>query len=177
MMTMRMNRTIVAALVLLLLQTAVIPWAIPSAWSDRLLPHLPFVMTMFVAAFAGRHRAFLFGLGFGLLEDTLSYGHMIGAYAFGMALLGYLVGLLAEQRTTRTLAFTLLMIGLGSGLLDLLVYFVYKLFLLTHLSVAYVVYWQVVPTLLLQTFAGLALYLPVRRWFIKTAAPKEEAAA
>ncbi|WP_221469494.1 rod shape-determining protein MreD [Cohnella nanjingensis] len=173
-----MNRTIVVTLALLLLQTAVIPWLIPSAWSDRLLPHLPFVMTVFVAMFAGRHRGFLFGLGFGLLEDTLSYGHMIGAYAFGMALFGYLIGLAAEQRSSRTLALLLVTVGIGSGLLDLLVYFIYKLFLLTHLPIAYVVYWQVVPTLLLQTFAGLLLYLPVRRWFVKNvAAAKEEANA
>ncbi|MDG0813705.1 hypothetical protein [Cohnella rhizosphaerae] len=54
----RMNRAIVATLVLLLIQTSVLPWLVPAAWSGRLLLHLPFVMTVFVALLGGRHRAF-----------------------------------------------------------------------------------------------------------------------
>lgn len=171
----RMNRAIVATLILLLIQTSVLPWLVPSAWSGRLLLHLPFVMTVFVALLGGRHRAFLFGLGFGLLEDMLFYGHMIGAYAFGMALFGYLIGL-AFERKLNTLAFVLLLTGVGSGLLDMLVYFVYKLFSLTHLSASFVFYWQVLPTLLLHMLVALALYLPSRRYLVRQVVSQSEAA-
>lgn len=169
----RINRAIVAALILLLVQSSVVPWLVPSVWSGRLLVHLPFIMTIFVALLGGRHRAFLFGLGFGLLEDLLFYGHMIGAYAFGMALLGYLFGLAFERRLN-TLAYVLLLTGIGSGLLDMLVYFIYKLFSLTHLGVAFVFYWQVLPTLLLHMLIALALYVPARRFLVKHIATTTE---
>lgn len=171
----RINRAIVAALLLLLIQTAVVPWLIPSAWSGRLLLHFSFVMTVFVALLGGRHRAFLFGLGFGLLEDMLFYGHMIGPYAFGMALIGYLIGL-AFDRRMNTLAFVLLLTGVGSGLLDMLVYFIYKLFSLTHLGASFVFYWQVLPTLLLHMLVALALYLPSRRFLVRHIASRTEEA-
>ncbi|CAI6082358.1 rod shape-determining protein MreD [Cohnella sp. JJ-181] len=171
----RINRAIVATLILLLIQTSVLPWLVPSAWSGRLLLHLPFVMTVFVALLGGRHRAFLFGLGFGWLEDTLFYGHMIGPYAFGMALIGYLIGL-AFDRRLNTLAFVLLLAGVGSGLLDMLAYFIYKLFSLTHLSASFVFYWQVLPTLLLHMLAVLALYLPARRFLVRQIASQSEEA-
>lgn len=172
---LRMNRAVVAALILLLIQTSVVPWLIPTAWGGRLLLHLPFIMTIFVALLGGRHRAFLFGLGFGLLEDLLFYGHMIGAYAFGMALLGYLIGLAFERRLN-TLAYVLLLTGIGSGLLDMLAYFIYKLFSLTHLGAAFVFYWQVLPTLLLHMLVALALYLPARRFLVKHIASAAEEA-
>lgn len=165
---MRMNRTILATILLLIVQTSIIPWLIPDAWSDRLLPNLPFVMTVFVALFAGRYRAFLFGLGFGLLEDVLFYGHLMGSYGFGMALLGYLIGLVAERRS-RTLAETALATGIGSGILNSMIYCVYKLFQMTDLTYGFAAYWQIVPTLLLDLMISLLIYVPVRRWLMKSA--------
>jgi rod shape-determining protein MreD len=166
-MTIRMNRTIAATLLLVVLETCVVPWLIPPAWSDRLFPHLAFIMTVYVAVFGGRHRAFFFGLGFGLLQDELFYGHMIGAYSFGMALLGYLCGLVMK-RSRVSLAAVIVMAGIGSGVLDTMVYWIYELFSLAGVSFGYAVYNQVLPTLLLQAFLALLLYLPVRRWLVRT---------
>jgi len=165
---MRMNRTIVSTILLLLIQTSVLPWIIPYEWHDRLLPNLPFLMTVYVALFSGRHRGFLFGLCFGLLEDSLFYGHLLGAYGFGMGLLGYLIGLSAERRP-RLLGSTMLAIGFGSFALDSIVFWVYKLFQVTELTYGFALYWEIVPTLLLQLILALLLYMPVRRWLLKSA--------
>jgi rod shape-determining protein MreD len=162
----RINGVILLGLVLILLENGVIPWLVPSSWSDRLLPHLNFILTMFVAGFAGRHYAFLFGLGFGLLQDLLSYGFLIGPYGFGMALIGYFAGLLAEYKSYSIGIFAWAVVVFGA-LLDSIVYFIYKLFRLTDLEFAYVFYWQVAPTALLQLLIALMMYVPVRRLLIK----------
>jgi rod shape-determining protein MreD len=157
---------IVWTIVLMLAETAIVPWLVPSGWSERLLPHFAFIMTMFAAFFGGRHKAFAFGLGFGLLQDSLNYGHLLGAYGFGMGLIGYLAGLVSEHRKM-TIPYLIGMMALGGGLLDSLVFFAYKMFRLTHLTYGYVFYWQIAPTLLLQLFVALALYSPVRRFLVK----------
>lgn len=165
-MNMRINWVILCALVLLVVENSIIPWLVPPEWSERLLPHLCFIMTLFVAGFAGRHVAFFFGLGFGLFQDLLSYGHLIGPYGFGMGLIGYLAGLLSERRNF-TIGFFVWVV-LGSGiLLDSIVYSIYKLFLITDLQFSYVFYWQVAPTALLQLLIALLLHVPVRRFLVK----------
>ncbi|WP_256758183.1 rod shape-determining protein MreD [Cohnella sp. WQ 127256] len=163
---MRINWVILCALVLLVIENAVVPWIIPSAWSERLLPHLCFIVTLFVATFAGRHPAFLFGLGFGLLQDLLSYGHLIGPYGFGMGLIGYLAGLASERKST-TIGFFIGTVIISGLLLDSIIYFIYKLFLITDLQYTYVFYWQVAPTALLQLLIALLMYVPVRRFLVK----------
>ncbi|RUS47653.1 rod shape-determining protein MreD [Cohnella sp. AR92] len=173
---MRMNRTILLTILLLIIQTAILPWLIPSAWSDRLLPHMPFVMTVFVALFGGRYKAFFFGLGFGLAEDILFYGELLGTYGFALALVGYLIGL-AGERKNHLLSFMLLAVGVGSVVMDTIVYFVYKLFQLTSLTYAFALYWQIVPTLLLHVGFALLLYLPVRKWLAKAGAGEESSAS
>jgi rod shape-determining protein MreD len=172
---MRMNRTILITLLLLLVQTSILPWLIPSGWSDRLLPHLPFVMTVFVALLGGRYKAFFFGLGFGLLEDILFYGELLGTYGFSLALIGYLIGLVGERKS-HLLSFMLLAIGLGSLIMDSIVYFVYQLFKLTGDSYLFALYWQIVPTMLLHVAIALLLYLPARRKLTKPGSGEEKSA-
>jgi len=165
--SMRINWVILLGIVLMIVENSVIPWLIPPGWSDRLLPHLTFILTLFVAGFAGRHPAFLFGLGFGLLQDVLSYGQLIGPYAFGMGLIGYLAGLLAEYKTYSISLFSWAVVVFGM-LLDSIVFSIYDLFRLTDLRFAHVFYWQVAPTALLQLLIALAMYVPVRRYLVKS---------
>ncbi|KIL36409.1 hypothetical protein SD71_08015 [Cohnella kolymensis] len=162
---MRINRVIICTLALLIVESAVVPWLVPSDWSERLLPHLSFIMTMFVAGFSGRHRAFLFGLGFGILSDMQYYGFLIGPYAFGMGLVGYLAGLISERRTF-SLGFFMWLLMVAGVVLDTLVYFIYKLFSLTDLALGFVMYWQIAPTVLIQLLIALILYVPIRRWLV-----------
>ncbi|WP_232058229.1 rod shape-determining protein MreD [Cohnella abietis] len=163
---MRMNWVVLGAIILLIVENSVMPWIVPPGWSERLLPHLCFIMTLFVAGFGGRHPAFLCGLGFGLLQDLLSYGHLIGPYGFGMGLIGYLAGL-ASERKGMTIGFFIWIVLVGGVLLDTVVYSIYKLFGLTDLQYAYVFYWQVAPTALLQLLIALLMYVPVRKFLVK----------
>ena len=165
-MNMRINWVILCALVLLIVENSIIPWLIPPAWSERLLPHLCFIMTQFVAGFAGRHVAFLFGLGFGLLQDLLSYGHLIGPYGFGMALIGYFAGLVSERKSF-TIGFFVWIVIVSGLMLDSIVYSIYRLFRITDLQYTYVFYWQVAPTALFQLLIALLMYVPVRRFLVK----------
>lgn len=165
-MKMRINWVILCAMILLVLENSIVPWLVPPEWSGRLLPHLTFVMTLFVAGFAGRHAAFFFGLGFGLLQDLLSYGHLLGPYGLGMALIGYSAGLVAERKSF-TIGFFVWVVLCGGLLLDSIVYFIYKLFRLTDLQYARVFYWQIAPTALLQVLIALLLYVPVRRYLVR----------
>jgi rod shape-determining protein MreD len=161
-------------LVLIIIENSVVPWLIPSGWSERLLPHISFILTLFVAGFAGRHSAFFVGLGFGLLQDMLFYGHLIGPYGFGMGLVGYLAGLVSEQRTNITLGFIIWVVMIGSVMLDTIVYFIYKLFRLTSLEYAHAFYWQIAPTALLQLLIALLMYIPVRRFLVKPSLSSSE---
>ncbi|WP_241158557.1 rod shape-determining protein MreD [Cohnella candidum] len=173
---MRMNRAVLAGILLVLLENGVVPWLIPSAWSDRLMPHLTFVLMMYVASFGGRHRAFLFGLGFGLLSDVLFYGSLIGPYAFGMGLIGYAAGLVLERRML-TLATLMGVTAMGSVALSTIVYLIYRLFRLTTWPYGFAFYWYIAPSLMLEVLVALALYLPVRKLLLKPAASQAEETA
>jgi rod shape-determining protein MreD len=173
---MRMNRAVLLGIALIALENGLVPWLVPSAWSDRLLPHLTFVLTLYVACFAGRHRAFLFGLGFGLLGDLLYYGNLIGPYGFGMGLIGYAAGLSLE-RSMPTLATAISVTAFGSAALSTIVYLIYRLFRLTDWSYGFAFYWYMAPSLLLEILVALALYLPVRRFLLKPSSSSAEETA
>jgi rod shape-determining protein MreD len=173
---MKMNRAVLAGILLILLENGVVPWLVPSAWSDRLLPHLTFVLTLYVASFAGRHRAFLFGLGFGLLGDLLYYGSLIGPYAFGMGLIGYAAGLMLERKAL-TLATVIGVTAMGSAALSTIVYLIYRLFRLNQWSYGFAFYWYMAPSLMLEVLVALALYLPVRLFLLKPSSSSTEETA
>ncbi|WP_239615355.1 rod shape-determining protein MreD [Cohnella mopanensis] len=163
---MRINWVILCGIVLLIVENAIVPWVVPPEWSERLLPHLNLILTLFVAGYAGRHIGFLFGLGFGLLQDMLSYGYMIGPYGFGMGLIGYLAGLIAERKSFTLGFFAWVVIVLGV-MLDSIVYSIYRLFRITDLQYDFIFYWQIAPTSLLQLMIALLMYVPVRRFLVK----------
>jgi rod shape-determining protein MreD len=167
---------ILCALALVIIENSVIPWIVPPGWSERLLPHLCLIMTLFVAGFGGRRTAFLFGLGFGLLQDMLAYGHLIGPYGFGMGLIGYVAGL-AAMRKSYTVGFFVWIVLAGGLMLDTIVFFIYKLFRLTELPYSFVFYWQIAPTALLQLMIALLMYVPVRRFLVKPSMSSSEGGA
>src|SRR5690606_9768034 len=148
-MKLRVHRTILAALFLLLIETAVLPWLVPAAMGGRIVPHFPFLVTLFVAVTAGRHTAFFFGLGFGLFQDVVFYGHLIGAYAFGMALAGYLAGLLVG-RLRPSAGLYIVLTAFGGFMLDTIVYAIYRLFQVTTVSYLFAIGWQILPTTAVQ---------------------------
>ncbi len=168
-----MNRAVLCGILLLVLENGLVPWLLPVEWSGRLTPHLVFVLTIYVACFGGRHRAFLFGLGFGLVGDILNYGSLIGPYGFGMGLTGYAAGLVLERRPP-AMAGIIVASGIGSFALGTIVYLIYRLFSLTVWTYGFSLYWHIAPTLLLEMLVALALYLPVRRLLLKPAISSSE---
>ncbi|OUM97104.1 MAG: rod shape-determining protein MreD [Paenibacillaceae bacterium ZCTH02-B3] len=167
-MKLRVHRTILAALFLLLIETAVLPWLVPAAMGGRIVPHFPFLVTLFVAVTAGRHTAFFFGLGFGLFQDVVFYGHLIGAYAFGMALAGYLAGLLVG-RLRPSAGLYIVLTAFGGFMLDTIVYAIYRLFQVTTVSYLFAIGWQILPTTAVQAALAALFYFPFRRLLTRPA--------
>jgi rod shape-determining protein MreD len=168
-----MNRAVLFGILLLILENGLVPWLVPTAWSGRLTPHLVFVLMIYVASFSGRHGGFFFGIGFGLLMDILNYGSMIGPYAFGMGLVGYATGLALERRPPglagMVTAAAICSVGLGS-----MIYLIYRLFSLTSWPYIFAFYWNIAPTMLLETLIALVLYFPVRRYLLKAIPSSQE---
>ncbi|MFX3634906.1 MAG: rod shape-determining protein MreD [Candidatus Pristimantibacillus sp.] len=161
---MSINRIILLMLLLFLIEGTVMPWIIPNAFSGRIVPHFTFVFVIYAALYSGRHRALLFGFSFGLLQDVVFFGHLIGVHAFAMGLIGYYAGVILERRRS-TLLTALSIIGLGCIVYDTIVYFVYSVFRFTTESYAWALLDHILPSLFLQLVFALALYVPARRLF------------
>jgi len=163
-------------LLLFLIETTIVPWLVPIEWSGRVVPHFTFVIVLYAALYTGRHAALMLGLGFGLLQDIVFYGHLLGVHAFAMGMCGYAVGLLLERKRS-PLLLALAVIGLACLVYDSVTYMIYRAFRVTADSYAYVLTDSILPSLFLQLGFALAVYIPARKLLegaAKTAAEEEE---
>ncbi|XEC93179.1 rod shape-determining protein MreD [Paenibacillus tarimensis] len=149
---------------LFLIEGTIMHWLIPAGWTDRLLPQFTYIFVLYAALYSGRHIALLLGLGFGLLQDIVYYGHMIGVNGFAMGLCGYFFGLLFGLKRIPMPA-TLSLIGFSCLLYNTIVYFIYFVFRITQESYEWALVNHIVPSLFLQLAFALAFYVPARRWF------------
>ncbi|NIK75967.1 rod shape-determining protein MreD [Paenibacillus castaneae] len=173
---MSMNRIIAIMLLLFIIEGAVMPWIIPAGYGSRIIPHFMFVMVVFSALYSGRHRALFLGVSFGLLQDVVYFGHLLGVHSFVMGLIGYYTGVLLERRRA-TLMMAIAIIGFACILYDSLIFFVYKVFRITNETYAWALIDYILPSLFLQLAFALVVYVPVRRWFeaqSKAAPEKQE---
>ncbi len=161
---MSMNRVLLLMLLLFLLEGTVMPWLIPEGYGSRIIPHFVFVIVMYSALYGTRHRALLLGAGFGLLQDIIYYGHLIGANAFIMGLIGYFTGVWLERRRV-TVMMAIAVIGFGCILYDTTLLYVYKVFRLSNASYAWALLEYILPSMFLQLVFALACYIPVRKIF------------
>ncbi|MNE33793.1 rod shape-determining protein MreD [compost metagenome] len=161
---MNMNRVIVLMLLLFLIEGAVMPWIIPAGLGSRIVPHFVFVMVVFAALYSGRHRALFLGVGFGLLQEIVYFGHLIGAHTFIMGLIGYFTGMLM-QRQRATIMMAISIIGMACIVYDSAVFFIYKVFRITSGSYAGALLDYILPSMFLQLVFALACYVPIRRLF------------
>lgn len=161
---MTMNRVIIMMLILFIIEGAVMPWIIPAGYGSRIIPHFIFVIVIFSALYSNRHRALLLGVCFGLLQDIVYYGNLIGANAFMMGLIGYFTGLLLERRRV-TITMALAVIGFGCLLYDTALLYLYKVFRITNESYAWALIDYILPSLFLQLTFALVCYVPVRKIF------------
>ncbi|OBR68468.1 rod shape-determining protein MreD [Paenibacillus oryzae] len=161
---MSTNRIIFLMLLLFVLEGSLVPWLIPEGFGGRIIPHFVFVFVMYSALYANRHQALLLGAGFGLLQDVVYYGHLIGAHFFLMGLCGYFAGILMEKKRA-TIMMALTIIGFACLLYDTGLFFIYKVFRITEASYAWALTNHILPSLFLQLAFALALYVPLRRMF------------
>ncbi|WP_223068267.1 rod shape-determining protein MreD [Paenibacillus caui] len=148
---------------LFIAEGSVLPWFIPPLWQTRLIPHLVFIVILFVAVYENRHKALLLGLLFGLLQDVVYYGAMIGPYSFGMGFTAYLIGLIFKFGRT-PLPLMLFAILTGSLMLDSILFGIYKLFELDHHAYSWALMNHMVPNMIFHFIFALAVYVPLRRY-------------
>ncbi|WP_322907902.1 rod shape-determining protein MreD [Paenibacillus campi] len=173
-----MARRIVLLLLLFLVfiwEGTIVPWLIPDSMHGRLIPHLTYILILFVAIYYHRHTALVLGLIFGLLQDVVFYGDMIGAYAFAMGLSAYVLGLLF-QSTKAPYPLMMTVVLIGSLLLDHLLYGIYLVFGLTRDSYAWALGHYMFPNLLLHFVFALLICVPVRRQLEEVAKLRRRAA-
>lgn len=161
---MTINRIIGLMLLLFIIEGTLMPWIIPAGFGDRIVTHFTFVFVIYSALYSGRHYALLLGIGFGLLQDVVYFGHLIGTHAFAMGLLGYFTGVLLERKRA-TIMMALSVIGIGCLLYDTIVFFNYKVFRITNETYAWAILDHILPSLFIQLAFALAFYVPARRMF------------
>lgn len=161
---MSMRVIVLMMLLLFMSEGTIVPWLIPAGYGERLIPHFTFVMVIYAALYHSRHSALLLGFCFGMLQDVVYYGHLIGVHAFTMGLVGYAAGMLLERKGS-TLFMALAIVGFGDLLYETLVFYVYRMFRITNQTLAWAMYDHILPSLFLQLAFALAVYIPARRWF------------
>lgn len=161
---MNRNWMILFIFILFLMEGTVLPVLIPDGWSGRILPQFVFIIILYHGVYKHRHTALLMGLGFGLLQDIVYYGFMIGPHTFAMALLGYLFGLLFSTRNTTMVTMMVITI-VASFANQAILYGVYRLFSLHQFTFQYALMEYMLPSLIVQLVFSLLVYVPMRKWF------------
>ncbi len=164
---MSVNRVIVLMLLVFVVEGSIVPWIIPEGFGDRIIPHFVFIFVMFAALYGNRHMALFLGAGFGLLQDIVYYGHLIGSHSYLMALIGYFAGVLfANRKPTIIMAVTV--IGTACIMYDSILFMINKVFKITNLEYAGALISYILPSLFLQLVFMLICYVPLRRLFQST---------
>lgn len=161
---MSFTRLIGLMLLIFFVEGTIMPWIIPSGYSTRIVPHFVFVFVIYSALYSSRHRALILGTGFGMLQDVVYFGHLIGPSAFAMGLIGYYTGVLMERKRSTLLA-ALSLIGIACILYDSALYAIYYVFRITNEPYAWALLDHILPSLFLQLAFALACYIPARRLF------------
>ncbi|GGA36572.1 hypothetical protein GCM10010917_22210 [Paenibacillus physcomitrellae] len=160
------HRNVILVLMLFLLfivEGTILPWLIPPAWQTRIVPYLVYIVILFVSVYENRHKALLLGVVFGLLQDVVYYGAMIGQFSFAMGFSAYLIGLLFKGNRT-PLPFMLFAVLMGSLLMDSLLFGTYKLFELNHQAYSWSLMNHMLPNMIFHFIFALVVYVPLRRF-------------
>ncbi|AIQ14082.1 rod shape-determining protein MreD [Paenibacillus durus] len=161
-MNARRSTLILLLFLLFILQGTVLPWVIPDSWEMRIVPNLVFIVILIVTVYRHRHTGLVLGLSFGMLQDIIFYGRIIGAHSFAMGVSAYLIGLIFQTpRAPLPLMMTIVL--LGSWLEDSILFGIYSIFKLNRDPYNWALLNYMLPTMLIHFVLGLLLYIPVRR--------------
>jgi rod shape-determining protein MreD len=166
---MTIGRLGVVMFLFFVIESTLVPWLIPSSLAGRLYPHFTFVFVLYIALYGTRHKALMLGLLFGLLQDVVFYGNLLGLHSFAMGLIGYVTGLLAEKRKV-TMMSALFTITLCCIVYEIIIFAVYRVFWFTRESFGYAMVNHMMLSTFLQLGFALAVYVPARRW-VQSAIP------
>jgi rod shape-determining protein MreD len=161
---------------LFLLEGTVIPWLMPADWQEKTFvsPHLVLVAVLYISLYSNRHLALVYGTGFGLLQDFIYYGPMIGANSFSMGLSAYLVGLLTRRNSVHVVM-SMVAIALGVSLFACVRFGLYRMFQLTSVSFEWSLLHVMLPSLLIDLLFALVIYVPARKRLERLDEEKESA--
>jgi rod shape-determining protein MreD len=148
--------------VVFLFEGYVMHMILPTAWLGVVAPHFTFIMILFISIYVSRHWGLAFGLAFGMLHDIVYYGPMLGTYSFGMGLVAYLIGLMS-QRSRANMLMVVMLIIVGNFLFEGMVYGIYRIFQITHLTMNEALIHQVLPSILMNLLFALLIYVPLRK--------------
>lgn len=118
---MSMNRILLLMFLLFIIEGTVMSWIIPAGFGHRIIPHFVFVIVIFSGLYSRRHLALLLGICFGMLQDIVYFGHLLGTNAFIMGLMGYFTGVLLERRRS-TIMMAISVIGFACLLYDSVIF-------------------------------------------------------
>jgi len=149
---------------LFLIQGSLLPKVIPSAWQAHVVvaPNLMLVIILFIGIYINSHWSMAYGVAFGILHDIVYYGSMLGPYSFGMGLTGYLIGLMS-LRTKASLFHSMLLILIGNVMFELIMYGIYRVFLLVNTHFNQLLLHQILPSILINLLFALWIYIPIRK--------------
>ncbi|WP_440112023.1 rod shape-determining protein MreD [Paenibacillus sp. QZ-Y1] len=148
--------------VLFIAEGTILPLLIPSAWQMRISANLVYIVILFIAVYHHRHTALVLGIFLGLLHDVVFYGQMIGPYGFSMGLSAYMMGLIF-QAPRAPLPVMVSVVILGSLLNDTVLFFLYKLFRLNHVTFDWALLEYMIPNLFIHFVFALMIYVPLRK--------------
>ncbi|PZE19973.1 rod shape-determining protein MreD [Paenibacillus xerothermodurans] len=151
---------------LFILEGTIFQWIIPGVWQSKVYvaPHVVLVIVLYIGLYVNRHVALIYGLVFGLLQDVLYYSPMLGPISFAMGLAGYLAGL-THRRLYSNIAVSMMVIAFGNLFFDFIIYGLYRLFQVKHLSLQWSFFHQMLPSMLINLLFALLVYVPVRKLF------------
>jgi rod shape-determining protein MreD len=137
-------------------------WGLP--W--LIVPRFVLVGIVFIGLYAGRRRALLFGLFFGLLYDVV-YAEVIGVYAFATATLGYLAGL-ASRYFHQSWLLVLVNVLLVTFINEWLVYEIYHLFNMANMNGSQLLFDEAIPTVVFNVLFALVIFRPMSKLLHKS---------
>ncbi|MCL6456480.1 MAG: rod shape-determining protein MreD [Gorillibacterium sp.] len=169
---MRKSAIISSMLLLFIIEGTWMNWLIPAAWQTGVIvsPHLVMIVIIFIGIYWDPRAGLLFGLGFGLLHDIVFYGPMIGTYCMGFGLVGYAAGLFPFRSQSNILT-TLFIVAIGEFSFEWLIYGIYRLMAVVQTSPQRIFLFHIMPSILINLFVALILYIPLRRLFERARMP------
>jgi rod shape-determining protein MreD len=160
--------------VLFLFEGTVMPLITPWAWQSRIdvTSHFTFIIILFIAIYVSRHWALAYGLAFGMLHDIVYYGPMLGTYTFGFGLVSYAISLLSLYSKANLLRSMLFIIS-GNILLEFIIYGIYHVFQITHISFHFALTYHILPSLIVNLLFAILVYVPIRKLLENVGAARE----